>query len=165
ADLQALWRAIAEREIEMVVATDHAPHPKKDKAVGAENVWSSPPGFPGVQTMLPLMLNEVSAGVLSLNRLVELCSETPARVFGIFPRKGALAIGSDADMTIVDMHREAIIRSSDQHTKAGFTPFDGWKVKGQPVMTIVTGKVVMENGKLVEDGPRGKFVAGRMLAR
>jgi dihydroorotase len=68
-------------------------------------------------------------------------------------------------MTIVDMHREAIIHSADQHTKAGFTPFDGWKVMGQPVMTIVRGKVVMENGKLVENGPRGKFVAGRMLAR
>jgi dihydroorotase (multifunctional complex type) len=145
ADLEALWEAISKAEVEFVVATDHAPHPEAEKAQGKEDIWKAPPGFPGVQTMLPLMLNEVSRSRLRMHRLVELCSTAPARRFGIYPRKGAISVGSDADFVLVDMAREKILRSGDQHTKAGFTPFDGWKVKGFPVMTVLRGRVIYED--------------------
>lgn len=145
ADLEALWEAIRKAEIEFIVATDHAPHPREEKAQGTEDIWKAPPGFPGVQTMLPLMLNEVSRGRLSMNRLVQLCSSSPAKRFGIYPRKGAIHVGSDADFVLVDRAREESLRSEDQHTKAGFTPFDGWKVKGFPVITILRGRVVYED--------------------
>jgi dihydroorotase len=157
-DLEALWNAIDAEEVEIIVATDHAPHPKEDKARGDDDIWKAPPGFPGVQTMLPLMLNEVSKGRISLNRLVRLCSVAPAQRFGIYPRKGALFIGSDADFTIVDMAAEKELRSDEQLTKAGFTPFDGWKVKGFPVKTVIRGRVVSEDQSPQVDPGFGRYI-------
>lgn len=158
-DLEALWDAIKSGEVEIIVATDHAPHPEDEKAQGADDIWQAPPGFPGVQTMLPLMLNEVSHGRLSLNRVVRLCSEAPARRFGIYPRKGAFFIGSDADFTLVNMDAERELRSEDQLTKAGFTPFDGWAVRGFPVKTIVRGRVVSEDQSPQVDAGFGRYVS------
>jgi dihydroorotase (multifunctional complex type) len=157
-DLEALWDAIEAEELEIIVATDHAPHPKGDKARGADDIWQAPPGFPGVQTMLPLMLNEVSQGRISLNRLVRLCSEAPAQRFGIYPRKGAFFVGSDADFTVVDMDAVRELRSDEQLTKAGFTPFDGWKGRGFPVKTIVRGSLVSEDQSPQVEPGFGRYV-------
>lgn len=158
ADLEALWTAIHMGEVEFIVATDHAPHPEEEKAQGAQDIWKAPPGFPGVQTMLPLMLNEVTRGRLNLNRVVQLCSTAPAKRFGIYPRKGAINVGSDADFALVDMAQEKVLRSADQHTKAGFTPFDGWKVKGFPVKTILRGKVVCEDQRPSVEAGYGRYI-------
>lgn len=157
-DLNALWDVIQNDDLNIIIATDHAPHLQEDKEKGIDNIWSAPPGFPGVQTMLPLMLNQVAEQRLTLPHLVRLCSSGPAKRFGFYPRKGNISIGADADFVFVDMSKEITIKSQDQLTKAGFTPFDGWKVKGSPVTTIVRGQVVMHQGEIKVEPGFGKFV-------
>ncbi|HHX77958.1 MAG TPA: amidohydrolase family protein, partial [Firmicutes bacterium] len=115
------------------------------------------PGFCGVETSVPLLLSQVNAGVLSLNKYVERASEGPARKFNIYPQKGSLLPGTDADFTIVDMDKEKVLRAEDLHSKNKPTPYDGFKVKGVPVMTIVRGKVVMKDGEIL-GSPQGKMV-------
>ncbi len=156
-DVRALWQAIADSDA-AAIATDHAPHTARSKLAGKQDIWEATSGIPGVQTMLPLLLNQVSRGEMTLSQLVRLCCENPARIFGLYPRKGTLSTGADADFVIVDLNHEATIRTQDQYSKAGFTVFDGWKVKGWPRLTAVRGRVVAENGRVAIDRPWGKFV-------
>ena len=157
-DLAALWETISRKSVMTIVGTDHAPHPARDKDQGRDDIWKAPSGFPGVQTLVPLMLNQVTQGKLDLHRFVELCASDPARRFGIYPRKGSMQVGSDADFTVVDLNKETTIRSKDQLTKAGFTPFDGWRVKGFPVMTILRGHIVMKDGEIFPQPGMGNYV-------
>jgi len=151
----ALWHGLKTGAVDMI-ATDHSPHAKEEKF--RENIWDAIAGWPGVETMLPLMLNEVNKGKLTLNELAKYMSENPARVWDIYPAKGSLTVGSDGSITIVDMKKEWVISAEKLHSKSKLTPFDGWKVKGIPVYTIVGGKIVMENGEVYEDATRGKLV-------
>lgn len=150
-DVASLWNAIASGTVDMV-ATDHAPHTGVEKEQG---YWTAPSGMPGVQTMIPLMLDAVNKGRLSLQQLIKLTSENPAAVFGI-KGKGNVALGMDADVTIVDMHKEKTIKNDDMLTKCGWTPFDGWKVKGTVAATIVNGNVVYRDGEIIDEKTRGK---------
>jgi dihydroorotase len=143
-DQKALWEAIKEGIID-IVATDHAPHTLEEKH---EDFWKGPCGVPGVQTMLPLLLNSVSEGKISLVDVVRLCSTNPARIFNI-QKRGKLEAGYHADICIVDMNKEKTITNSEQHSKCGWTPFDGMKIKGWPVMTLVNGNIVYD-GKINE---------------
>jgi dihydroorotase len=142
----ALWEGIRSGLID-VVATDHAPHTLDEKA---KPYPASPSGMPGVQTMLPVMLDHVAAGRLSLERLVDLVCTGPARVWGI-AGKGRLAVGYDADLTLVDLEARRTLRDADMATRSGWTPFDGMTVTGFPIATIVRGRVVMRDGQLVGD--------------
>ncbi|MBI1970516.1 dihydroorotase [Candidatus Woesearchaeota archaeon] len=142
-DQQALWKAVKKSLVDCI-ATDHAPHTKEEKE---KSFPSSPCGVPGVQTMLPLLLNEVNKGILSLQDIVRLCAENPARIFRL-KNKGKIQEGYDADLVIIDMNVIKEIRDEDQYSKCGWTPFHGWTCKGWPVMTIVNGDIVMENGKI-----------------
>jgi len=154
-DSEALWDALRKGEID-AIGSDHAPHLPEEK--GSEDVWSAPSGFPGVETMLPLMLTEVHRGRLTFTDLSRLLSEGPARIWGLYPRKGAIAIGSDGDLTIVDPNAESVIRSERLHSKSKVTPFEGFRVRGMPVYTVVRGEVVMEKGEVREDARKGKLV-------
>ena len=154
ADVQALQAALAGGKINMV-ATDHAPHTPQEKDLPLEKV---PGGFPGVQTMLPLLLRLRADGVLDYQRLIEVACEAPARVFGLFPQKGALNPGSDADFVVLDPARPMQIRNADQASKAGRTPFDGWTAPATPVMTFLRGEMIAREGKVVGE-PRGRFLA------
>jgi allantoinase len=154
-DSEALWDALRKGEID-AIGSDHAPHLPEEK--GSEDVWSAPSGFPGVETMLPLMLTEVHRGRLTFTDLSRLLSEGPARIWGLYPRKGAIAIGSDGDLTIVDPNAESVIRSEGLHSRSKVTPFEGFRVRGMPVYTVVRGEVVMEKGEVREDARRGKLV-------
>jgi len=109
---------------------------------------ASPSGMPGVQTLVPVMLDHVNAGRLSLQRFVDLTSTGPARVFGIVG-KGRVVVGYDADFTIVDMAAEGTIRDWQMKSRCGWTPYDGMTVTGWPAMTIVRGHVVMRDGELL----------------
>ncbi|QDH14576.1 dihydroorotase [Oecophyllibacter saccharovorans] len=141
---EACWRAIRNGQVD-VVSSDHAPHPLQAK----KRPWlEAPSGLTGVQTLLPVMLNHVNAGRLSLARLVDLMAAGPARVYGV-ANKGRIAVSFDADFTLVDMKRSATITNDWIATKAGWTPYDGMKVTGWPVATIVRGRVVMRDGELV----------------
>jgi allantoinase len=142
---EALWRGLKEGVIDMI-ASDHSPHTPEEKF--KDNIWEAIAGWPGVETMLPLILNEVGRGRITINDVVKYMSEGPAKVWGFYPKKGALRIGSDGDLTIVDLREEYTIKAEELHSKNKFTPFDGWKVKGKPIYTIIRGAVVYEKGQI-----------------
>jgi len=139
-----LWRGI-EQGIVDVLGSDHAPHTLEEKAKAYP---ASPSGMTGVQTLVPLMLDHVNAGRLSLQRFVDLSSHGPARLFNI-ACKGRIAVGYDADLTVVDLKREETITNKWIASRAGWTPYDGMKVKGWPVGTFVRGQRVMWQGELL----------------
>jgi dihydroorotase len=142
----ALWRGVADGIVD-VIATDHAPHTLEDKR---RPYPDSPSGMPGVQTMVPVMLDHVAAGRLSLERLVDLVCAGPARVWGI-AGKGRLVVGGDADLTIVDLAARREIVHADQATRVGWTPFDGMTVTGWPIATVIRGHVAMRDGEILGD--------------
>lgn len=148
----ALWQAIADGVVD-VLGSDHAPHTREEKD---KPYPQSPSGMTGVQTLVPLMLDHVNAGRLSLERFVDLTSAGPARIYNI-AGKGRIALGFDADFTLVDLKAERTITNQWIVSRCGWTPFDGVKVKGWPMATIVRGRVVMSDGALVGD-PAGKPV-------
>ena len=131
-----------------ILGSDHAPHSLAEKA---KPYPSSPSGMTGVQTLLPLMLDHVHAGRLTLERLVDMTSAGPARLFGI-AAKGRIAVGYDADFSIVDLKREATITNQWIASRAAWTPHDGRKVTGWPVGTVVRGRRVMWEGELLTPG-------------
>ncbi len=139
----ALWGALAQGVID-VLGSDHAPHTLEEKA---QTYPASPSGMPGVQTLVPVMLDHVNAGRLSLARFVDLTSAGPQRVFGI-AGKGRIAVGYDADLTIVDLKAERVIEDDWIASRSGWTPFAGRKVTGWPIGTIVRGQVAMWEGEL-----------------
>ncbi len=140
----ALWRAISDGTVD-ILGSDHAPHTLEEKAKTYPN---SPSGTPGVQTLIPVMLNHVHNGKLTLERLVDLLCYGPQRIHQI-ANKGRIARGYDADFTVVDLKKQKTITNTQQKSKAGWTPFDGMKVTGWPVMTIIRGNIVMRDDELV----------------
>ncbi len=138
-----LWRGIAQGVAD-VLGSDHAPHTIEEKD---RPYPQSPSGMPGVQTLLPLMLNHVAEGRLSLERLVDLTSHGPQRIFGL-AGKGRIANGYDADVTLVDLDAEREITEDWLASKCGWSPFTGERVRGWPVGTIVRGTAVMREGEL-----------------
>jgi dihydroorotase len=142
----ALWRAIDDGTVD-VIGSDHAPHTREEKAQDYPN---TPSGMPGVQTLLPLMMDHMAAGRLSLARLVDLTSAAPARIYGMLG-KGAIAEGFDADLSIVDLKAKKRITNQWIASRCGWTPFDGMQVTGWPEMTVIRGKVVMRDGALLGD--------------
>lgn len=130
-DREALWEALRSGLIDFV-ASDHAPHLSSEKE---KPYWDAPAGVPGVETTLPLLLNEVHHGRLTLQEVVSIVSEKPAKTFG-WRRKGRVAVGYDADLVIVSMDEERVIESSQLKTKCGWSPFVGWKVRGWPLRTF-----------------------------
>jgi len=137
-----------------VIASDHAPHTLQEK--NSSDILEVPPGIPGLETTLSLMLNLVSKGILSWKRLVSCLAENPARLFGL--KGGRLDIGFPANMTVVDFKAKYEIDSANFFSKAKYSPFDGWKVKGKAVMTIVNGLVVFDDGEIVAEPGVGKVI-------
>ncbi|MEK9954188.1 MAG: dihydroorotase [Pelagibacteraceae bacterium] len=141
-----LWVAVKNSVVD-VLGSDHAPHSKEDKN---KKYPASPSGMPGVQTILPIMLDHINNEKLSLDQLVKLMCENPCKIFGI-KKKGYLKEGYDADLTIVDMNKNVTIKNEMIASKCGWTPFDNYKVKGFPVATIINGAIVMKDGKVVAE--------------
>ncbi|HWA49482.1 MAG TPA: amidohydrolase family protein, partial [Dongiaceae bacterium] len=139
-----LWRAVRAGIVD-VLGTDHAPHTREEKA---RPYPQSPSGMPGVQTLVPVMLDHVNAGRLSLQRFIDLTSAGPQRIYNI-AGKGRIALGYDADFTIVDLKKKRTITNDQMKTKSGWTPFDGMEVTGWPIATIVRGNIVMREDELI----------------
>jgi len=158
-DRDALWEGLADGSIQ-AVATDHCPFTfARKKELGARSFLDCPNGAPGVETRMPLLFSAgVSAGRLSARRFVEVTSEWPARLMGLFPRKGALLPGSDADILIVDPARSLTVTAAALHSRADYTPFEGMEVRGIPVMTMLRGKVVAEDGRFTGAAGDGLFI-------
>ena len=140
---EGLWKAINDGTV-TVIGSDHAPHTLAEKAKPHPD---SPSGMTGVQTLLPVLLDHVNNGRLSLERLVELISRNPARLYHAIG-KGELRVGFDGDLTLIDLKRRETIRNDWIASKCGWTPFDGVEVQGWPVATVVRGNIVMRDGKL-----------------
>ena len=139
-----LWDAVDETLVS-TIGSDHAPHTKEEKN---RKYPLSPSGMPGVQTLLPVMLDHVNQGKLKIEKLIKLVSENPCDLFGI-KNKGYIKENFDADLTIIDMNKEVIIKNDWIESKCRWTPFNNYKVKGFPVATIVNGEIVMENNKII----------------
>lgn len=159
ASREGMWRLLLEGAIDLV-ASDHSPFLLEEKERGFQDIWMAPAGSPGLETLLPLMLTEVASGRLTLSHLVRLVSENPARIFGLYPRKGAVRVGSDADLVVVDMQAETTIRRERMYTKARDSArlYEGRRVQGLPVLVAVRGNVVMRDGEVVGRPGWGQFV-------
>jgi dihydroorotase len=158
---EPLWSALNDGTID-VIGTDHAPHTRDEKELGWTDMWRAAGGLPHLQETLPLFLTEVAAGRLSLERLVEIGSSAPARLLGIYPRKGAIAVGSDADLVAVDPAAEGTISNDDVLSKCGWTAFDGRRVRGVVRLTMVRGTAVYRDGRIVGQPGHGRMVRRRL---
>ena len=168
ATVEALWRAVLAGQIDYI-ASDHSPCPPEDKQRGADDIWRAWGGISGVQTLLPVLLTEgIHKRGLPLTQLVRLTSTSPARRFGLYPRKGTLRVGSDADVTIVDPEREWTLDASQLKTRWPIGPFVGRTFKGAVEATLVRGRVVHRAGETVAAPGHGRRVmpapSRRMLA-
>jgi len=150
---RALWEGVLGRTVD-TIASDHAPHTLAEKARAYPE---SPSGMPGVQTLVPLMLDAVNAGRIPLERVVELCCQGPARVLGL-PGKGRLEVGADADLTLVDLARTRVLEDGWIASRCGWTPFAGRRLQGWPRITILGGRVVARDDEVV-GAPSGKLLA------
>lgn len=143
-NLRLLWEGVRDGAVN-IIATDHAPHSLEEKM---QEISMAPAGVPGVEFVLPLLLNEVNQNMLTFPRLVQLMCEGPARIFGI-KGKGSLAIGADADLVLVDMELERTVDRRMVLSKCGWSPYESYKLKGWPVMTVVGGSIVCENREVL----------------
>ena len=165
ADRQALWSAL-ERGIISTVASDHCAYSRAMKASGWSNVFQAPYGIPGIETLLPLLFSEgVGKHNLPIAALPHLLSEHPAKLFGLYPRKGTIEVGSDADLVIFDPEKEVTIMANVLHTRADFTPYEGRKVRGWPVATMVRGRLVVQDGEPIDVPAFGEYLQRKPASR
>lgn len=156
--VSTIWDALR-RETVDVLATDHAPHTKEEVIKTMEdNPWEAPFGCPQLEHYLSVFLNEVNKGTITLPHLVKLASTNPAKLINVYPRKGTIQVGSDADLVLVDMKKEKTLTSDKVYSKVGWTPYEGRKVKGIPVLTLRRGDVIMQDGEVIGMKGSGNFV-------
>ena len=157
-DRLALWEAI-QKGIVNVIASDHAPKAKRKD----DPFFDAPYGSPQAETMLTVTYDEgINTGRIGPCKLVQLFSENPARIFGLYPKKGALQIGSDADLLVFDPNQIYVIRQTTQHSKASYTLYEGRQCLGRPVLTIQRGRILIEEGQMKGKPGDGKFLSTRI---
>lgn len=156
---EKLWEGIEQGYIQ-TVATDHCSfNYKMKKEMGGEDFRKCPNGLTGVETRMPILFSEgVSKGRISVNKFVELTSTNPAKLFGMYPKKGSIQVGADADLVVIDPNLTKKIRVEDLHENVDYTAFEGIEVKGYPVMTISRGEIVVEDNKFIGEKGRGRFI-------
>ncbi|MCD6385575.1 dihydropyrimidinase [Candidatus Sumerlaeota bacterium] len=161
-DNMRLWLGIMDGEIS-VVSTDTCTFTKKQKALWKGDFTKIPYGLPGVETLIPLLYTYgVCEGRITMNRLVEVVSTNPAKIMGMYPQKGSLMIGTDADITIFDPKKTTIIDYKRLATNCDWSPYQGWKVKGFPEYTILRGNVIVDNGEFCGSKGFGKFIQRKL---
>jgi dihydropyrimidinase len=157
-DVEALWTAIREGSVD-VIASDHGAHLAEAKRRGADNIFAAPFGVPGSETLLPLMYHYgVHEGRIPITRLVEILAERPAKIFGLYPQKGTWQVGADADVVLLDPKESTRITASTQHSRAGYTAYEGMDLHGRVVHTIQRGRTVFERGMLKARPGWGRFL-------
>ena len=152
-DQELLWKGLADGTISHI-ASDHAPHTVEEKQKG---IWEAPGGIVGIETMAMVLIDGVNKGRITINDLARLMSEGAAKTFDIYPKKGSLEIGTDADITIVDLEPEYIFHQETLHSKTKLSPLDGRTFKGRVAKTILRGKTISENGE-IKGKPKGQFI-------
>ena len=157
-DVDALWQGLSMGGVD-TLCTDHAPWTLDHKLDPSLKVGSFRPGMANLETLMPMLYSEgVRKGKISIGRWVELISTNAAKLFGIFPQKGAIAVGSDADLVVWDTDLRRTIRGEEMASNAGYDVYEGWEVQGWPIFTISRGEVVFENGKVMGARGRGRRV-------
>lgn len=157
-DNAALWRGLRQGFI-TTIGSDHAAFDRERQKQAAATFAEVPYGLPGVETMMSLVHSEgVAKGRITLNQMVQALSENPARTFGIYPRKGSLAAGADADIVVFDPNLVWEVRGKDLHSRANYTPFEGWKLTGKPVLSLLRGKVLLKDDKLHQGTGSGQYL-------
>ncbi|MEP0824387.1 MAG: amidohydrolase family protein [Nitrososphaera sp.] len=157
-DLQSMWSALRNGIVD-TMGTDHVAN-RLDMKMGNGDIWTALAGFPGIATMLPVLLSHgVNQDRISIERVAEVTSYNTARIFGMYPKKGTIQPGSDADLTIVDLDLEQEVTPDLLQSYSDYSIYDGYRLRGWPVVTIVRGKIVMENGRVVSEAlGHGEFV-------
>jgi dihydropyrimidinase len=155
-----LWRGLANYDLQ-VVATDHCPFCMKDqKELGRGDFSKIPNGMPGVETRLYLLWEGVREKKISINRFVEIIATAPAKIFGMYPRKGTIAVGADADVVVWDPEKEHVLSQKTLHMRVDYSPFEGRKIIGAPMAVLSRGETIVEHGAWVapKKQGRGQFV-------
>jgi dihydropyrimidinase len=157
-DVQSMWSALKNGIID-TIGTDHVAN-RLEMKIGKGDIWSALSGFPGIATMLPVLLSKgVNENRISIERVAEVTSYNTAKIFGMHPKKGTIQPGSDADLTIVDLDLEKTVTAELLQSYSDYTIYDGWKLRGWPVMTIVRGSIIMEDGQVTNEAlGHGEFV-------
>lgn len=153
----AIWAAFEDGTLD-VISTDHAPHLREEVERQREDAWAAPWGSPQLEHAVPILLTDVSQGRLSLAAFVRATSENPARLLGVFPRKGTLQVGSDADLMVVDLDRAWVVTGERLYTKCGWTPYEGRSVKGKVEATVLRGRVIMRAGAVEAEPGSGRYI-------
>lgn len=155
-DLEAMWHALADGRI-TYISSDHAPSTSEQKQAGS--IWDVHFGLPGIDTTFSFLLDGASAGRISYERVVEVYSREPARLYGLWPAKGRLEVGADADLVLVDPEARWIVAAGDILSKAGWSPFEGRTLVGRTVRTYLRGELAMDEGNVVAEPGLGRFLA------
>ncbi|MEY8339266.1 dihydroorotase [Lachnospiraceae bacterium 62-35] len=155
-----LWEMLEQGYIQ-TIGSDHSPYTEEEKRRGMTDIWASPNGIPGIQTTLPVLLDGVNQGRLSMERLVEVTSWNPSRIYGLDYRKGSLTVGKDADFVIVDMEKVHTYSKADIKSKAKWSPYTGKTFKGWPVMTFVRGCLTAKDGEITGVPGWGRYIERR----
>lgn len=158
--MEEIWRSLDDGTID-VVDSDHAPHTLEDLELMEKDPWTGPFGAPHYDHLLSLMLTDVRQGKLRLGRLIQVLTENPARILGLYPERGAVLPGSQADLVLVDPDREVGPDNEEMQSKAGWTPYEGWELVGAPVLTMLRGTVIAQDGEVVGEPGFGRYIAGR----
>lgn len=155
-----LWQALADGELQ-AVSTDHCPwYYETQKVCGRNSFARIPNGAPGIETRIPLLFSEgVGKGRLSLQQFVRVCATDPARLFGLYPRKGTIAVGSDADLVVYDAQKEVTLSVKTLHQHVDYCPYEGHVVHGYPSMVLLRGKIIVDDGRFTGDAGQGQFIA------
>ena len=159
----ALWEGIVRGDIS-TVATDHCPFKSWEKDWGKDDFTKIPNGCMGTETMYPYLLGEAGKGRITYERAVELCALSPAKIFGIAPQKGTIAVGSDADIVIYDPEARYTVSRNNMHSETDYTIWEGYEMTGAPVMTLLRGRIIYENGQFTGEPGFARFVRCRTAA-
>lgn len=157
ADNPSMWEAVVDGTID-VIGSDHGPHTREEKEVGWEDMYTAPGGSPMIEQYLRLLLTEVNNGRLTLERVVELCCHAPARLTGYDGRKGAIMPGADADLVVLDMDHEEVLHAEHSHYMCGWMSAEDLPTKGRPQMTVLRGRVIMEDGNVTAEQGSGRLL-------
>jgi dihydropyrimidinase len=142
-----MWSALRNGIVD-TIGTDHVAN-RLEMKLGEGDLWTALAGFPGIATMLPVLLDQgVNQDRISIERVAEVTSYNTARIFGMYPRKGTIQVGSDADLTVIDLEATKKVTPELLQSYSDYTIYDGWKLSGWPAMTVVRGRVVMEDGQV-----------------
>ncbi|MDR3336504.1 MAG: dihydropyrimidinase [Treponema sp.] len=164
ADGEALWKGLV-KDID-TVATDHCPFFfKTQKILGKDDFTACPSGAPGIEERIPLLFSfGVKGNRISLRRFTELCSTSPAKLFGLYPQKGVIREGADADLVIIDPEAETVLTQKRLHGNVDYTAYEGFKLSGYPVCTVSRGELIVRDGKFTGSAGRGKFIKRALVS-